>query len=372
VVEAVRPEQGPQAPSIGRRAFYRDPRYLVLIVLAIAVVVLTLVKHRELADLWHSLGALRPTTVLFALACQLVKFVAIAFTFHLLLRVLNYRIPVPYLFRAGLAMVFLNQTVPSMGTSGNAFMYTALQRRGVSSGSAIIITILNLLTFYIAFFMLAFGGVIYLATGRVLKPGHVIGLCVFLLMMLSLFTWIRARSQTEARLARTINDINRIVRKLTWGALAEAIPGHFADDFLAGRAMIAGSKKHFILPVVTNLVMFLADTATLFVVFRGLGLGPEQVLYRHVVAGYVVGVIIYAFAFVPGALGVYEFGMAGMFIALGVPRSAAFAASILFRGFNFWLPIPIGFAFYHTMMNHRHRTPGPVPAPEPASTSEPM
>ena len=127
--------------------------------------------------------------------------------------------------------------------------------------------------------------------------------------------------------------------------------------------MIAGTKKRFILPVATNLAMFLADTATLYVVLDSL---YPEVLYRYAVAGYAVGVIIYAFAFVPGALGVYEFGMAGMLIALGVPESTAFAGSILFRGFNFWLPIPIGFIIYHTMPRHRKA------AQEAEATSEPM
>ena len=373
MAEPARPEQGPQVLRAPGRRFYRDPRYVILALLIVAIIALAAVKRQELVRLWDELRALQLATVLLALACQFGKFLAIALTFHLLLRVLNYRIPIPYLFRSGIAMIFLNQTIPSMGTSGNAFMYAALQRRGVSGGSAVIVTILNLLTFYIAFFLLAFGAVVYLAWGHKLKLGHAIGLCVFLVMMLSLFIWIRLRTRSKARLHRTISDINRLVARVSGGSLSQAIPDHFVDDFFEGRALIVRSKKRFILPVATNLGVFLADSATLLVAFRALG--HPEVLYRYVVAGYVLGVIMYAFAFVPGALGIYEFGMAGMFIALGVGRPAAFAASIIFRGFNFWLPIPIGFAIYHTMMHGRRRTletdsgPGPpdeIPQPVPA------
>jgi uncharacterized protein (TIRG00374 family) len=365
VAESGPPEQGlPRR----RRPLYRDPRYVILAVLAVAIAALAAVNRRELVALWRELRALRYATVALALACQFGKFLAIALTFYLLLRVLDHRIPIPYLFGSGLAMMFLNQTIPSMGTSGNAFMYTALQRRGVSGGSAVIVTILNLLTFYIAFFLLALGAVAYLAWGHALRLGHVIGLCVFMAMMLSLFVWIKFRTRTQARLRRTVGDINRAVARVSGGSLAEAVPGHFVDDFFEGRALIVRSKRRFILPVATNLGMFLADTATLFVVFRGLG--HPEVLYRFMVAGYVLGIILYAFAFVPGALGIYEFGMAGMFIALGIARPVAFAAAILFRGFNFWLPIPIGFAIYHAML-HRRRTPAATAEPVPVVGADP-
>jgi len=365
VAEAAPPEHGPQGPRAPRRPFYRDPRYVILAVLIVAIAVLAVVKRRELTELWHELKALQAKTVLLALGCQLGKFLAVALTFHFILRVLNYQVPVPYLFGSGLAMVFLNQAVPSMGTSGNAFVYTALQRRGVSSGSAIIVAILNLLTYYIAFFLLAIGAVIYLGLGHALRGGHLAGLAIFLAMMMSLFLWIDFRTRTETRLHRTVGDINRLIARLTRGALPQAIPDHFVDDFFEGRALIVRSKKRFIIPVATNLVMFLADSATLYVVFRGLG--HPEVLYRYVVAGYVLGIILYTFAFVPGAFGVYEAGMTGMFVALGVGTHAALAATIIFRGFNFWLPIPLGFAIYHAMTNRRR----PTPAPEPAPSSEP-
>ena len=360
------PENESATPRIVGRAFYRDPRYVFLAILIVAIAILAVVKRRELTELWTKLGALSATTVLLALACQVGKFGAVALTFHLLLRVLNHRIPIPYLFGSGLVMVFLNQAVPSMGTSGNAFMYAALQRRGVSGGSAIIVTILNFLTYYIAFFLLATGAMIYLSLAHALRGGHIAGVVVFFAMMFTLFIWIRFRTQRRERFERTISDVNRLVKRLTRGSVTEAIPDRFVDDFFEGRALIIGSKRRFVLPVLTNLCMFLADSATLFVIFRGLG--HTEVLYRYVAAGYTIGIILYTFALVPGALGIYEAAMSGMFVAFGMKWAAAGAATILFRGFSFWLPIPIGFALYHAMLNRRRRE---APGSEPEPSGEP-
>jgi uncharacterized protein (TIRG00374 family) len=364
VAGSAEPNQKAPAARPSRRAFWRDPRYAILALLVVAVIILGAAKRRELSELGREIQRLNLTTVSLALACQLGKFVAVALTFHLLLRVLNYRIPIPYLFASGLAMVFFNQAVPSMGTSGNAYMYTALQRRGVSSGSAVIVTILNMLTYYIAFFLLAVSTMIYLALAHALEGEHVVGMVVFFAMMITLFVWIRFRTQRRERFERTIADINRIVGRLTRGSVDGAIPDHFVDDFFDGRSLIIGAKKRFILPVVTNFAMFLADAGTLYVVFHSLG---HPVLYRYVVASYVVGLILYAFAIIPGALGVYEAALTAMLSAFRVPTTAALAGVILFRGFSFWLPIPIGFAIY-SIAAHRRRAeaPSPQPAAQPA------
>jgi len=88
-----------------------------------------------------------------------------------------------------------------------------------------------------------------------------------------------------------------------------------------------------------------------------------------VVAGYAVGIILYAFAFIPGALGVYEAGMTGMLAAVGIGARTALAGTILFRGFSFWLPIPIGFAIYHWLVRRTRRTPETEAEPSPTSAS---
>ena len=374
---SVRPNGAPGVPRIKWRAIARDPRYIVLALLIIGIVAAAIVWFDKLQPVWKQIASFKPSAVATALGCQVVKYLAIALTFHLLLRVLNHRIPVPFLFGSGIAMVFFNQTMPSMGTSGNAFMYAALQRRGVSGGSAVIVTILNMLTYYIAFFLLATGAMVYLALIHALKGIQIAGASTFFGLMIILFVWIHYRTRTIERFRRTVDDINRLIKRLSRGSLVQAIPDHFVDDFFQGRALIVNAKKRFILPVLTNLIMFLADSATLLVVIKALG--SPVVLYRHVVGAYVLGVILYAFAVVPGALGLYEGGMAAMLIAFGIMPARAVAGTVLFRGFSFWLPIPIGFVIYYVMMHARRRTtetarqqaPQPPPNPEPLPPQAP-
>jgi uncharacterized protein (TIRG00374 family) len=51
-------------------------------------------------------------------------------------------------------------------------------------------------------------------------------------------------------------------------------------------------------------------------------------------------------AIVPGALGVFEGGMTLLFVSFGMPANIAFAITLIYRAFTFWLPMPIGWLIY--------------------------
>ncbi len=55
--------------------------------------------------------------------------------------------------------------------------------------------------------------------------------------------------------------------------------------------------------------------------------------------------VVATVAFVPMGLGTFEGGCIGMLLFLGVSIEAALAATILLRGFTFWLPMGPGLWF---------------------------
>ena len=50
----------------------------------------------------------------------------------------------------------------------------------------------------------------------------------------------------------------------------------------------------------------------------------------------------------PGGLGFVEAGLVGMLTIAGIPASDALLATLAYRLFQFWLPIPAGLAAYIT------------------------
>jgi uncharacterized membrane protein YbhN (UPF0104 family) len=58
--------------------------------------------------------------------------------------------------------------------------------------------------------------------------------------------------------------------------------------------------------------------------------------------GFTIGMIVAMIAPSPLGLGTFEAGTTGMLVLLGMPIEAALSATILLRGFTFWLPMMPG------------------------------
>ncbi|MEN8113631.1 MAG: YbhN family protein, partial [Actinomycetota bacterium] len=88
---------------------------------------------------------------------------------------------------------------------------------------------------------------------------------------------------------------------------------------------------------------WLLDYATLFVALLAVGAHPRPSLILLAFAGAaVLGMI----PITPGGLGFVEAGLVGMLTISGIPAGDALLATLAYRLFQFWLPIPAGFVSY--------------------------
>ena len=102
-----------------------------------------------------------------------------------------------------------------------------------------------------------------------------------------------------------------------------------------------GQKWHIALGVAT--LNWLLDYATLFVALLAIGAQPRASLILLAFAGAaVLGMI----PLTPGGLGFVEAGLIGMLTISGIPASDALLATLAYRLFQFWLPIPAGLIAY--------------------------
>ncbi len=88
---------------------------------------------------------------------------------------------------------------------------------------------------------------------------------------------------------------------------------------------------------------WLLDYATLVVALIAIGADPRPSLILLAFAGAaVLGMI----PITPGGLGFVEAGLVGMLTIAGIPASDALLATLAYRLFQFWLPIPAGLVAY--------------------------
>jgi uncharacterized protein (TIRG00374 family) len=69
----------------------------------------------------------------------------------------------------------------------------------------------------------------------------------------------------------------------------------------------------------------------------------QPILFRALVAGFVMGVVFQIVGITPYGIGLTESAMALTFTSLGVPSENAILITLTYRSITFWLPFLIGF-----------------------------
>ncbi len=88
-----------------------------------------------------------------------------------------------------------------------------------------------------------------------------------------------------------------------------------------------------------QVAIFLLDAGTLWIMLYALGLSvhPAQVF-----ASFMLSTLARTLGPVPGGLGIFEAASVATLKLMGVPIAAGLAATLLLRGFSYWLPMAPG------------------------------
>lgn len=124
---------------------------------------------------------------------------------------------------------------------------------------------------------------------------------------------------------------------------AESMPvlGRFADHF---ESFYESSYellrlRRLAVTIVFSTVGWFLECIASWLLLRGLGLETDLLLVTFVFA---VSTLAGAVAMIPGGLGVTEGSMTGLFVANGIERGDAVAATLLIRIVTFWFAIAVG------------------------------
>jgi uncharacterized protein (TIRG00374 family) len=129
-----------------------------------------------------------------------------------------------------------------------------------------------------------------------------------------------------------------------------------AQDFLDRRnEVVEALGQRWPKALAAAVANWMLDYAVLFVALYAVGAQPRASLVLVAFAGSaVLGMI----PITPGGLGFVEIGLTAMLIAAGIPGPDAALATLAYRLFQFWLPIPAGAVAYFVF---KRRYDKPVP-----------
>lgn len=243
--------------------------------------------------------------LLMAALLQLVTYLFNAFIYRSLLKIYQgiYTPSLKEFYKLSVISLFFNQTVPSAGVSGNAFLFSYLQRKNIASPLILSLIILELLSFYLAIeiIILSFFGFSFLKDWPYIFHTILLsGFFVYLLFTIAIIMTGRKK---------TFDLIYKKLRRRRWfKVFYKKLQPHsgdekFGHEFIELIPLLKQKWNILVKASLLQLLLFATDLFTIVALFNGLNV---HVSISAVALSLICTKIISLLPFSPGALILYE------------------------------------------------------------------
>ncbi len=246
----------------------------------------------------------------------------------------------------------LSLIAPAGGAVGAALQYRMLVEDGVERARAVAgITAVNLLTFAVvlALPVLALPAFVRGAVNRGLVEATLIGVGVFAVLLV-VGTMMLAFDGPLSWVGRQVQRLRNRIRHR-----AEPLR-HLPERLLRERdRLLATLGPRWKRAVAAAVARWAFDYATLLAALAAVGSTPRPAL---VLLAFCAAQVLVQVPLTPGGLGFVEAGLTATLALAGVAASDAILATLAYRLFSYWLPLPVGLAAYTL---HRRRMAAAAP-----------
>ncbi|MBR2659045.1 flippase-like domain-containing protein [Candidatus Saccharibacteria bacterium] len=253
---------------------------------------------------------------------------------------------------------FVNHAVPAGGLGGLAYLTYRLHPYGITAGQAsflyifryAVTTVVNYFQALVAIIILAVLGLIPAEATWIIWVSLLMNFGVF--MMLALIVFVASSKKRINFFGKTISAlVNNLVRFLTFGKKKKILNPQKIDDYFLDIyecvLIVKKDKKALIAPTIWGLIYSFFEIATYWIVAISLG-RPE--LLPFILVGEAIGSVFDGI--VP--YGLYELGMAGVMIALGVDFPTATIVTVMTRVFTLLFTIVTGTGPYYKVIRGKN------------------
>jgi glycosyltransferase 2 family protein len=260
-----------------------------------------------------------------------------------------------------------NLLVTSAGLSGFAVRMYLLAQRGVPSGRAVLISLVQ--TFLTNFTLLLFIllGFVALLLKPDMPPVVIAAASAGVAGFAAVLAWgvvLVYRRRLRRRTLFFVADAgHRLLRRLAprW------TPGRvklwrFQHNLNQGLEFLLARKERMWLPTCWILIDWLMMIGILWAAFLAVDYPISPPL---VVIGFAVGICLTLVPLVPGGLGVMDFSMTGVFVSMSVPLERAAVAVLIYRCAYYVLPLLTSLFLFPGVMRQATHVIGRHPAARP-------
>jgi uncharacterized protein (TIRG00374 family) len=246
----------------------------------------------------------------------------------------------------------LAKIAPGGGALGAALQYRMLVETGVDRARAVSgLTAVNLLTFAVvlALPVLAIPAFIRGAVSRELIEATIVGLAVFGVLLAG----GAALLAFDGPLARVGRQVQRLRNRLRRGAEPlTRLPERLQRERDRLLATLGAKWKRALAETIGRWAF---DYGTLLAALAAVGATPRPAL---VLLAFCAAQVLAQIPVTPGGLGFVEAGLTATLAVAGVSTGDAVLATLAYRLFSYWLPLPVGLAAYAV---HRRRLAAAAP-----------
>jgi uncharacterized membrane protein YbhN (UPF0104 family) len=232
--------------------------------------------------------------------------------------------PLGRLFPLAVAKLFADQALPSAGISGIAFVINVFKQRDVSGPVGMGVMLLSLLSYYIAFALVAAASFLALWLYHDFHHWMVIVAGLFFVLVIAMPGAILLLTRSTGR-----NALPSWLQRLPVISGVVETFHDVPDDMLRKPGLLFEATLY-------QVAIFVLDASTLWAMFSALG---EPTGFWLAFPAFVVATIVATISLIPLGLGSFELTCAGLLVSLGVRLETALTATLLLRGFTIWIPM---------------------------------
>lgn len=258
--------------------------------------------------------------------------------------------------RISLELNFVNHILPSGGAAGFSYLGWVLKRFGVSPGRSTIAQAIRYFLTFIAFILLLFVSIIFLAIDNQINRTIVIISISLGIITIAAIIGVLYLMNKRSRIMKFSNwsrkFINKFVSIVTFSkknnVLHKETVDKFFEEFHDDYEALLRDKKILLRPIGWALIANLLDVALLFVAFWSLGIIINPAL---LIISFGVSSLASMIPITPGGTGIYEAVMIAFLSSAGVSPDAAIAGTLLARVSLLLGTVMFGYLFYQMRLS---------------------
>lgn len=336
----------------------RGSRVAVVVAVAVGVgALLVLVLLSDGQELLRTARSVHPAALAVPMLLSILSYAAMARSYQGIADVAGRHLP----FRDWLRITFVSNTanylVTSAGLSGFAVRMLLLSQQGVSSGRAVLISLVQ--TFLTNFTLLIFilGGMITLVIRKhiggallLVATAAVVGFALLLCVAFVLAVNPELRRRTLLRLTVTVHAVGRRIAP-SWTPRRARLY-RLQRNLNQGLDFLLKRKKRMVVPTGWILFDWVLTVGVLWAAFWAVN---TPLPLSVVMMGFGVGLFFSLVSFVPAGLGIMEGSMTAVFVSLKVPYESSVVAVLIFRLTYQVVPLVVSLFLFHGLVRQALR-----------------